>query len=538
MMTDRGKRAVLTLIVSITLVFSGSGCKGEKKPEPKPETAPPAPKTVQRVLFAGTFYPSDPAQLKKMIAGYLEKAEPTPVEGRLFGFMVPHAGYVYSGRTAAYAYKLIAASGIKRFVIIGPSHRDNFEGVFVLDKDLYRTPLGEVAIDREAAKKISGSHPWITTNPWVYAREHSIEVQIPFLQETVVEGLVINVIMIGRVKYPEVIELARVLEEVFPEDDHIFLASSDMTHGNYPPYKGTDAIKPIDLRTLDYISKMDILAIKEGISTMRTPLCGGLPVLTLMNLFQMRGGQKAVTLHYSDSGDATGDHSKVVGYGVSAFVLPAGDDGGAKASPPEPELRSALAGSYTLSEDEKKELLRMARACVTAAVKKEPIPGMDTEFPILKEQGAAFVTLKTRGNLRGCIGTIVPTEPLYLCVQRRAVDAAIHDSRFAFNPIRPDELYDIEIEISVLTPTKRASGPSDIEVGTDGVLLTLGQNRGVFLPQVPVEQGWDREAYLSNLCRKAGVDDHDCYKRPEAILDKFQAIVFSESELGIHPESL
>ena len=161
----------------------------------------------------------------------------------------------------------------------------------------------------------------------------------------------------------------------------------------------------------------------------------------------------------------------------------------------------------------------------------------DTRSAVLKQAldlssvvGLEGVTIKRAGQLRGCIGTIVANEPLYQCVQRRAVDAAIHDSRFVFNPIKPAELSAIEIEISVLTPPQPAANPEEIVVGRDGVLLTLGANRGVFLPQVPVEQGWDRETYLSHLCGKAGLRDPDCFRHPNARLEKFQAIVFSEHE--------
>jgi AmmeMemoRadiSam system protein A len=174
----------------------------------------------------------------------------------------------------------------------------------------------------------------------------------------------------------------------------------------------------------------------------------------------------------------------------------------------------------------------MARIFAGAAVKGERLAPMETASENLKRVGAAFVTLKNRGRLRGCIGTIFAQEPLYLCVQRRAVDAAINDSRFFMDRITPAELAQIEIEISVLTPPVPAR-PEEIVVGRDGVLLSVGPYHGVFLPQVPVEQGWDRETYLNNLCHKAGSRDPNCWRKPEARLERFEAIVFSEHELGL-----
>jgi AmmeMemoRadiSam system protein B/AmmeMemoRadiSam system protein A len=480
---------------------------------------------VAEPVVAGGFYPDDPVKLRNMMRKFLEKAEVPETKGRPLGFMAPHAGYRYSGPVAAYCYKMIKGTGVKRFVIMGPSHGVSFQGVYVMDKDFYRTPLGLAPIDRESALRLAAARQWISTDPRLYGTEHSLEVQIPFLQEVAGADISIVLVKIGRIDDEQSEDLARVLNQVFPGNDVIFIASTDMSHGNYPPYKGSDQTRPVDLKTLFHIKAMDIDAIARGIRDHSTPLCGGLPVLTLMNLFKQRGGGEIEVLKYGDSGDASGDHRAVVGYGAMVFVAPEGKEGVVTSAETE--------GKYTLTEDEKLELLKMARACAEAAIKKEPIPKFETESRMLKQIGAAFVTLKRAGQLRGCIGTIVANEPLYKCIQRRAVDAAIHDSRFVFNPIKPEELKNIEIEISVLTPPTPAKSPDEIKVGRDGVLLTIGRARGVYLPQVPVEQGWDRDTYLSRLCGKAGVRDPNCFRHPLAKLEKFQAIVFSEHEMGL-----
>jgi AmmeMemoRadiSam system protein B/AmmeMemoRadiSam system protein A len=486
---------------------------------------------VAEPVVAGGFYPADPARLRNMIRTFLDQAKVPEAKGRPLGFMAPHAGYRYSGSVAAYCYKMIGKTGVKRFVIMGPSHGVSYEGVYVMDKDFYRTPLGLVRIDRESAGRLAAAKPWISADDRLYGTEHSLEVQIPFLQEVAGEDISIVMVKIGRIDDAQAGDLARALNQVFPGDDVIFIASTDMSHGNYPPYKGSDQTRPVDLKTLFYIKAMDIDAIARGIRDHSTPLCGGLPVLTLMNLFKQRGGGEVVDLKYADSGDATGDHRAVVGYGSAAFIL--AEEGKEDAVSEKVTGPAEETGTYLLTDEEKLELLKMARACAEAAVKKESIPSFETDSRMLQRIGAAFVTLKRAGQLRGCIGTILANEPLYKCIQRRAVDAAIHDSRFVFNPIKPEELKNIEIEISVLTPPEPAKSPDEIKVGRDGVLLTIGRNRGVFLPQVPVEQGWDRDTYLSRLCGKAGVRDPNCFRHPNAKLEKFQAIVFSEHEMGL-----
>jgi len=521
-------------LIVLTAGF-GAGCK-RSAPEPLEEPRPVAEKTmtmkeperkreVQEPVVAGAFYPSDPAELSRMIQSHLAAVKAPELDGmRPFGFMVPHAGYPFSGPVAAYVYKAIAKSEVKKFVIIGPAHRVNFPGVFVMDKDAYRTPLGEVKLARGLAQKLAGSRNYFSTDDRLYGREHSVEVQLPFLQTVAGPDISVVVVVIGRLS-PEMTEdLARALEETFAGEEVIYLASSDMSHGNYPPYKGTEQTRPVDLRTLELIKSLDIAGLKRGLVDDSAPLCGGLPVLTLMHLFKLRGGSEVRTLHYADSGDATGDHSRVVGYGASAFLLPGGESG-----PTESGIESKGAG-MNLSDQEKLELLKMARAVVEAAVKKERVPSFETSLASLRAPGAAFVTLKTQGELRGCIGSIIATEPLYQCVQRRAADAALNDARFVHHRLQPSELSEVEVEISVLTPPRRVSSPDEVVVGRDGVILELAGHGGVFLPHVPLEQGWDREQYLSNLCRKAGLSDPKCYRHPRAALKTFQAIVFSEHD--------
>jgi AmmeMemoRadiSam system protein A len=189
---------------------------------------------------------------------------------------------------------------------------------------------------------------------------------------------------------------------------------------------------------------------------------------------------------------------------------------------------------YSFTTEQKSWMMRIARqsASAAAAGKEYEPPEPDASWKLLRDDGAAFVTLRRKadGSLRGCIGHIVARIPLYRCIAEMARSAAIHDTRFS--PVTPSELPGLHFEISVLTPLEPVGDPGEIEVGRDGVVLKLGYNQGVFLPQVPVEQGWDRTTYLDQLCYKAGIARTGCWKDSRAELQKFQAIVWEEEDAG------
>lgn len=180
-----------------------------------------------------------------------------------------------------------------------------------------------------------------------------------------------------------------------------------------------------------------------------------------------------------------------------------------------------------LSKDEKTLLLKMARASLDSSVKGAPMPGFDGLPARLKLDCGAFVTLKKKGQLRGCIGSIFPVQPLLSTVVEMARAAALHDTRF--NRVTPDELGDIDVEISVLTPPEPIKGPGEFEVGRHGVVINLRGRQAVFLPQVAPEQGWDRETTLRHLCMKAGLPQ-EAWRDPEMGFKVFEAIVFGENE--------
>jgi AmmeMemoRadiSam system protein A len=235
------------------------------------------------------------------------------------------------------------------------------------------------------------------------------------------------------------------------------------------------------------------------------------------------GAARGLVVSYANSGDSfvTLDHSRVVGYGAVVLTKGEGETDGNmqsqwSAAPPEGLLRPT----------DKKALLHLARETIARILLTDTVPLARGFPPHLQKPQGVFVTLKKKGQLRGCIGRIIGDEPLCKLVGTMAVQSALNDRRFS--PLTADELKDIEIEISVLTPLKQVSGAGDIVIGRDGVLMAKAGHSAVFLPQVATEQGWKREALLDNLCLKAGLST-GCWKQ-HAQLSTFQAVVFSESE--------
>jgi hypothetical protein len=481
-------------VLVVFLFLSTEGCGKAKTPPP--EVKKPEP-TVVAPVVAGQFYPAEKEVLRTQIGNYLRSANPAPLEEHLFGIIVPHAGYQYSGPVAAYAYKLLEKKQYSTVVVMAPSHHVPVEGVALTTKDFYETPLGKIPIAKDIAQKLLKDHPaWATEDPRPYSVEHSLEVELPFLQ-TVLGDFRLLPIIVG-VHQPQVLEqLARALNDLLPGDDVLFVASTDLSH--YHPY---DEAVAKDKKTLKLIEKMDVAQFAQAVEKDEAELCGSAPVIALMELAKLRGW-KPTQIHYANSGDTTGDKSRVVGYGAIAFVGKTRDE--------------------SLSAGQKETLLTIARKAIEAQVLGRKRPPLDVKDPVLLKEGAAFVTIRKHGALRGCIGHIIAIEPLVKSIQDNAIAAASEDPRFS--PVRPDELKDIDVEISVLTQPQPLPNPLDVRVGTDGLIIKKGFHRGVLLPQVPTEQGWNKEQFLEGICEKAGLPP-DSWK--DAELMRFQAIVFHE----------
>jgi MEMO1 family protein len=465
---------------------------------------------------AGQFYPAAPDQLREMLDKFLALANPSSVEGRIRALVVPHAGYVYSAPIAAYAYKAIAGKPYKTVVIVGNSHHEGYDGASVYNRGKFRTPLGDVDIDSELANRlIAANNKFIFFRESPHIPEHSLEVQLPFLQKTLGSFKLVP-ILLGT----ESREVADILGDALAENagpDTLVIASTDMSH--YPPYesavfadrKVADAMVSGSEDNLERtIRQME----KMGVPNASTFLCGEGAVKAVMRFAEKVGAKKAQLLKYANSGDTAGSKDRVVGYCAVVFSSEGGTNMPAKQNKDE----------EVLNQEEQKELLKLAKMTVESVVKTGKKPDYTNQMPDLDRPLGAFVTLRERGQLRGCIGRFEPDIPIYKVVMEMAIAAATQDYRFP--PVSERELDKLEYEISVLSPLRKVKTWKEIEIGKHGVEVVRGTRRGVFLPQVATETGWDLETFMNNLCEhKAGLPS-DAWKDPGTDLFVFTAQVF------------
>jgi hypothetical protein len=460
---------------------------------------------VRQPAVAGAFYPGSAAELRTAVEGYLAQASEVEGPGELVAFIVPHAGYVYSAPVAAWAYRQLEGKHFDAVAVIGPSHQVPFAGIALSAADQWATPLGEVAVDRAGCEAIRRSDPGATISDIPHAPEHSIEVQLPFLQMTLKEFRLLPVLMQDYSR-PNCEAAARAIAEYARGRSVLLIASSDMSH--YPSY--SDAVR-VDGETLKAITSLDpdrVAAVcadllRKNVPNLGTCLCGEGPVRTVLMAARMLGADRAKVLRYANSGDIPGGpRDRVVGYGAIALYR-------TKAAAP------AAGAASTLSPAQRRRLLALARSAIETYVrsgKRVEVPDSD---PAFGRPAAAFVTLKERGELRGCIGSLEPDAPLAQTVRDRAINAATGDPRFP--PVAAAELPLLEIEISVLSPVRRVASADEIDIRKHGVIVESGLRRGVFLPQVAQETGWDRDTLLSRLCEEKAGLPADAWRKGAAL---------------------
>ncbi len=482
---------------------------------------------IRPPAVAGQFYSDDVASLEAGLRAYLndavaaEHAAPTVL-------VAPHAGYIYSGQIAADAWAQARGHAYDIIVLLGTNHTaPSFSGVSVYQGAGYRTPLGVARLEASlAAEWIRTGKGEVTFRPEVHQREHSIEVQVPFAQ-LLFPRVPLLTAVVGQARPGFARRVGAQLARLLEGHRALIVASSDLSH-----YPTGAAAREIDAQTLLAMATGDPVELHRRIGELMrrgerglvTCACGEGPVLVALAAARAMGARRARVLSYAHSGwTAMGDPTRVVGYGAVAFYPGRGE-------PARQILERPLPATDTreLTGGERRSLLHLARTTLQRLLESGTAPlARDLPLRLWTRQGA-FVTLHHGGELRGCIGHMAEDRPLFQVVQAMAIQAAQHDPRFS--PVTLDEVAELEIEISVLTPFEIVDDPQAVRIGRDGIVLEKEGRRAVFLPQVATEQGWDLPQTLDHLCRKAGLPV-GCWRRG-ARLSTFQAQVFSEREDG------
>jgi AmmeMemoRadiSam system protein B/AmmeMemoRadiSam system protein A len=433
--------------------------------------------TVRRAAVAGMFYPNNAAELEQTLTDLLARPVGAALTRPPKALIVPHAGYIYSGPIAASAYAQLASlrGRIRRVVLLGPAHYAYVRGLALPDAERFRTPLGDVPLDLKGMRQLDAL-PQVVRSAEAHHKEHSLEVQLPFLQHVLGEFELMPV-AVGEASAEEV---AEVLEAVWGGDETLIVISSDLSH--FLPDKLA--------RIVDQKTVAEIVALNSHIESEQA--CGATPVNGLL-LAAKRHGLRAVTLDVRNSSQTAGDPDRVVGYAAFAF-----EASGSEAT--------SDGSREAFDESHGEILLKLARAAIAKRL-KQPMPAIP-EPEWLAEPGATFVTLTIKGELRGCIGTLEPHCSLGEDVTANAVSAAFRDPRF--DPLRLAELKDVRVEVSLLSPAEpivAADEPAALAAlrpSIDGVVLEYKQYRGLFLPQV-WEQLPEPTKFLAHLKRKAGL---------------------------------
>ena len=476
MMTNR---SLLILFLATALLFA---------------TGPSTAGTVIRTpVCAGRFYPADGDELARTIDRLTQSAaakKPTiPYRGKLKALILPHAGYIYSGFTAAHAAGVLKGGHYQRVVLIGPDHYVGFNGAAVSDVDAYQTPLGVVKLD-PVCRTLRRASTLFASRPLSDQKEHSLEVVLPFLQRYLDPFMLVPVV-VGKVD----IDLIAAKLAPLLKGQTLLVVSSDLSH--FLPYTAAVAR---DLETIHLIETLN----GRQLMGRDNCACGKAPILIAMKLAQQYQWRPTL-LSYTNSGDTAGDKRRVVGYAAIAFWE----------GPHQMSRSKETIEPFT--PEQGRVLIQLARQTLQQRL-RDPITDSDRakleealKDPAFQHHHGTFVTLKKRGQLRGCIGSLTAAESIKEDVRHNAQNAAFRDPRFG--PLTRSELDQVEIEVSILTPPVPLSYTdgqdllTKLRPGIDGVIIRRGAASATFLPQV-WEQLPDKTDFLAHLCQKAGLSSN------------------------------
>jgi AmmeMemoRadiSam system protein B/AmmeMemoRadiSam system protein A len=484
---------------------------------PKEAIAQPG-KVVLRSSLAGSWYSADPNVLTAQLDEFFRKAN-TKVINNVIALILPHAGYAYSGQTAASALKTIDKK-YKRIIVIGPSHRTYMEEILSVPRAThYETPLGQIPLDNEFIDKLL-KFPVVQNLQHAFEGENSIEMELPLLQYRWRDFKLVPIVA-GQCSLDTIRKAGSILQGLV-DVETLVVASSDFTHFgprfNYVPFTENvpEQIKKLDMGAYEYIAKLDSDGFLEYKRKTGATICGYIPIAVLLSMLDKK--TKVSLANYTTSGELTGDFSNPVSYLSVVFS-------GAWVNNPEIKPNE---NNPELTEEDKERLLTLARRTINYSLQNKRVPQASelgvTISDAMSCPRAAFVTLEKDSQLRGCIGNIFPQQPLYKSIILNAVNASLNDRRFP--PVTEDECKDIKIEISALTSPQPIDSYDKIRIGTDGVVLRKDGRSAVFLPQVAPEHGWNLSQMLTQLSLKASLPP-DAWKEDASFL-VFQADIFGE----------
>lgn len=484
---------------------------------------------IRLPVVAGRFYPASASALKQAVRKFMDDAVPVQVKNPL-AIVVPHAGYIFSGQIAADGFRQAADHPCDVVVILGTNHTSgSFRKISIYPGDGFSTPLGTTMIDKEAVEALLAADPDCVLDKSLHQQEHSIEVELPFIQILFPDARIVPAV-IGAPDIGLCTRFGEALAGVLKSRRALIVASADLSH-----YPHADVAEDVDAKTLAAMEKLDPALLQKvtqaqmnrGIPNLHTCCCGEAAIMAAMSAAKAMGATGGKVIRYAHSGDVpVGERDRVVGYGAVVYYA---DPVSASVNGSEP--LTAAASDAPLSDTDKKALLTLVRETITRKLSRQTVPMAQGLSSGVQQKRGVFVTLKKRGDLRGCIGRMIPDKPLHELVGAVALQSALEDPRF--KPVTLPELKDLEIEISVLTPMTPVPGADHIVVGRDGVLIRKGGRSAVFLPQVAPEQGWGRDEMLEHLCRKAGLLPGSWKEGAELLT--FQAIVFSEADFKSTP---
>jgi AmmeMemoRadiSam system protein B/AmmeMemoRadiSam system protein A len=473
--------------------------------------------TYRPPTVAGSFYPSNPDTLRMDLETYLEPSKPKmiPMGKKIIGIVAPHAGYVYSGFVAGKVYRELIGRNIKTAIVIAPSHQLYFTYASVFNGDAYVTPLGSLEVDKEIALKLGQQKAYVRLSldghNWRKgAPEHSLEVQLPFLQY-VAPGVKIVPIVMGsqdpQIIHSLTIAIYNTLVELNRKDDVILIASTDLSH--YHSYK---VAYEIDSNFVHIFEKFDYFKLISFLNNREVEACGGGPVAVVMAVAEGLGANKPVPIFHATSGDSpfvTPMKDRVVGYFAGALIR---DD----------EFTPQLLPK--LSSEEQDKLLSFVKNVIEAKVTGQDfdIPKELKEIEVFQQEYTVFVTIEKGSELRACMGHLYPTKQLIFELQEVAITSATSDWRFG--PVRKEELPYLNYEVTILSRFKKVFSFDEIQIGKHGLYLRYKNRSGLLLPQVATERNWDVTTFLQNLCLKAGVSK-TTFLDPDTEIYSFEALI-------------